>query len=736
MAYKNTPFPKQYTILSNKWGAVQNVDEAFNVMIIALIESKRYQQINIVDIIQDFNDKFGFSIPYFPMMRLLSNLCRKKILKRTHNRYLVNLDNEALDSIGESFWNDLENQERNQKMLLNRYVQFIATKYSEEITIEDAARVFNAFIEENGVVFIKNHEYEKSTTETYRFCVLLKELETSDGKLFAFVESAIVGRILSELVIFTGDRIDLKKSNAKVFLDTNIIFKLLGISTIDRSEYYKKLIKDMIDIGFKPYVYQHTYSEIVTILSSSEYWIGNYQFDPSKSSEATSYYIMNGKSRENVELQIANLQDDLESLGIYVYDMDYPQRIPVGVTDDKTYYDKIVSEYKRTNSQFNEGEMRNTVWDDAKSFFFTDFLNAGQNAFSFAGIQNIFVTHNETLSKVSKIQLSESGSKVEAAIPFCVSDVFWGNLIWANSSESLSIAGKQRLMTIVAAAFEPTVAVLHRLKEELDKLEKENKITKENCYFLKSNRMALDMLVRITEGDASKFTDSTPFEILDKIRSEAKDEGIKEEKVRNETEKHEIRKAHEKLECEHEEKYLKQLEQEKRDIDAQYQSLDGEKARLDKEKEKLKMCQKECVQKATKRCEHIRMAFLIGIVLWLIVGVVLLMKFNVLYSCVELIFGILVTLIFNNKLASWIIKDADLQEKIALIQNYEKMKEALILQYYKREKCTLKEIMQIEKQLSSIQVKKDDLARRTQENFEKQCEARGKIEKLKNSCVE
>ena len=48
----------------------------------------------------------------------------------------------------------------------------------------------------------------------------------------------------------------------------------------------------------------------------------------------------------------------------------------------------------------------------------------------------------------------------------------------------------------------------------------------------------------------------------------------------------------------------------------------------------------------------------------------------------------------------------------------------------------LKEIMQIEKQLSSIQVKKDDLARRTQENFEKQCEARGKIEKLKNSCVE
>ena len=80
----------------------------------------------------------------------------------------------------------------------------------------------------------------------------------------------------------------------------------------------------MIDIGFKPYVYQHTYSEIVTILSSSEYWIGNYQFDPSKSSEATSYYIMNGKSRENVELQIANLQDDLESLGIYVYDMDYP----------------------------------------------------------------------------------------------------------------------------------------------------------------------------------------------------------------------------------------------------------------------------------------------------------------------------------------------------------------------------------------------------------------------------
>lgn len=148
------------------------------------------------------------------------------------------------------------------------------------------------------------------------------------------------------------------------------------------------------------------------------------------------------------------------------------------------------------------------------------------------------------------------------------------------------------------------------------------------------------------------------------------------------------------------------------------------------------MRQKECAQKITKRCERIRMAFLIGIALWLIIGVVLLIKFDILYSCIEWVIGIFVMLIFNNKLSSWIIKDVDLQEKIALIQNYEKMKEALVLQYYKREKCTLEEITQIEEQLSSIQVKKDDLARRTQENFEKQCEARSKVEKLKNSYAE
>ena len=29
LAYKNTPFPKQYTILSNKWGAVQKGDGLF-----------------------------------------------------------------------------------------------------------------------------------------------------------------------------------------------------------------------------------------------------------------------------------------------------------------------------------------------------------------------------------------------------------------------------------------------------------------------------------------------------------------------------------------------------------------------------------------------------------------------------------------------------------------------------------------------------------------------------------
>ncbi|MBS7104620.1 MAG: hypothetical protein KH108_09085, partial [Faecalibacterium prausnitzii] len=29
LAYKNTPFPKQYTILSNKWGAVQRYAGGF-----------------------------------------------------------------------------------------------------------------------------------------------------------------------------------------------------------------------------------------------------------------------------------------------------------------------------------------------------------------------------------------------------------------------------------------------------------------------------------------------------------------------------------------------------------------------------------------------------------------------------------------------------------------------------------------------------------------------------------
>ncbi|WP_128118726.1 helix-turn-helix domain-containing protein [Faecalibacterium sp. OF04-11AC] len=100
MAYKNTPFPKQYTILSNKWGAVQSLKLFF--MPVVGVEPTRVIRT------RDFEFSGGFSIwCHLVIFKVIWCPTLKRKNNSTSNNFLINLRFFVAFPLGSDFsiWN-------------------------------------------------------------------------------------------------------------------------------------------------------------------------------------------------------------------------------------------------------------------------------------------------------------------------------------------------------------------------------------------------------------------------------------------------------------------------------------------------------------------------------------------------------------------------------------------------------------------------------------------------------
>ena len=102
-----------------------------------------------------------------------------------------------------------------------------------------------------------------------------------------------------------------------------------------------------------------------------------------------------------------------------------------------------------------------------------------------------------------------------------MTDLKWGTLIWFNSPATISIINRPRLVSAAYAAFRPSKELTEKLNKALVKLEKEGKVTPEECYFMKTSPIAQRMLTKITANNADKFIDMTPLDILKEIKGDA-----------------------------------------------------------------------------------------------------------------------------------------------------------------------------------------------------------------------
>lgn len=500
----------------------------FVPFVATLIKIKDYNEIDVNTICSDFQEEFGLTIPYHPMLILLNRAKKRGIIKQEQKTYYPNKD-KIKDY---DFSDKSEEQITEYDTFIGTFIDFAKDKFSIDITKDDADAAFISCLKQHDMELLfaaENNsilpEIKSSTSLNFLAYKFICNIYESRSEYFGLVKNMAIGHMLSAPLLYDNfDRFKGKLSKTNIFLDTNFIIRLLGYDGDLRKAAYNDLINVFKEHKNSLYIFQHTFEEVKGILSDALIWIDNPRYDPSKASQVLKYFRHNDYSKSDIDLEIAELEDNLDEKKIIIRAAPDPNEYQEFQINEEKLHEFITDVYKEF-VPLEEIELKDFVIQrDIKSISAISKYRRGSNPSSIKDVRCIFVTTNNSLALACK-KFEDSQAEYRNFIPSCVTDVFLGTIVWIQSPVKFYSLNEKKLLADCYAALQPNELLLKKYIDQLEKLKNRGEIGDEQYYLMKTNRMAMNLLQESTLGDHNNFTDRTPEEIWEEMSRSIKKEG-------------------------------------------------------------------------------------------------------------------------------------------------------------------------------------------------------------------
>ena len=349
---------------------------------------------------------------------------------------------------------------------------------------------------------------------------------------------------MKNTLFYTSSEKENSSSNAlNVYLDTPMIFALLGMDTKERQESYTHIIEEAKKAGMKLYVFDHNFEEATGIMERAARWALSNDYDPSKANKVAEYFHDSGMEDQDIHDFIAEVETTLNSMGInqdisaYLADENDFQ------ADEAHLYELIKTEYGARSLKYTTEEVYdNSIRTDVRSLVMIERKRAGGYSSNLKNTRQIFITTNGVVAKVSKDYASE-GELSRDKIPTCITADIFGTLLWMEFPEQNESYLSLKLLADCRALLRPTAQMIAQFNIHLDDAYKrgEEGLTEEKFLFLRSHPIVRTKLLDVTSGDYSQFADHTWRDVYAAIESHAQYEG--EQKYQAEKSDHEKTKV-------------------------------------------------------------------------------------------------------------------------------------------------------------------------------------------------
>jgi len=544
-------------ILTSNWQVnKRDYIENFIPFIATLIGKKCYKKVDIEEIVSDFQNEFGLTIPYHPMQSILIRAKRRGLIQKSGKSFLPIMDNVRKFE----FSSDTQKQMRQQEKVINEIRKFAKNNYKYEMTDENVEHSLIAFLKDYDleILFASEDkgllpEIKASKKDKFIINKYISMVYKSDPTIFRFIVDIAIGNLMANSLFYRDfSRFVGKLKDVCFYLDTPFIFRLIGLEGEQRASVYEEFIKTLHKEGACILLFRHTYEESYEILEECLNWVENVSYDPSRASAVLRYFVENNYTRIDVQRYINRIDTILSSNYIdssNIVEKPNKQKLAKYNENEEKIQKLIIDVYKDSNPVFDEIAKAKTLLRDVDSITSIYILRKGKRPRHFKDAGHIFMTTNGGIALASrKYELSRNGGSYN--IPACLTDTFVGTILWLQSPAKIFTINKRKLIADCYAALKPDAKLIKKWVFEVKKLYTEKQIDQNAYYFLRRDSMVFELLEEKTMGDVDSFDTSILTEIYNEITSEIKMKASK--KYIEELESHKkTRQKYTELETDH-----------------------------------------------------------------------------------------------------------------------------------------------------------------------------------------
>lgn len=401
--------------------------------------------------------------------------------------------------------------------------EFTAYGQTKEIAISsiDVSEFILDIIDDSDEKILSGEKVDEKdglTPFEYAWYSFAKEQGESRTELYSFVAALSASNITKQALFHTGEAVT-DYSNLHIYLDSPIVFSLLGMDDVSRTESYKQLIADMIKAKCNIHVLDHNFQEVDSIIARAAGWATNALYDLRKANNAARFFHDSQMDETEISEFCENVEIRLNELGITVKETAYDIFQDKFQEDENCLFDMIKARYTDHGYELSQ-EKQDSIRIDVQSIIMIYRERQGQTATRLQNAKHIMLTSNNAIANVCK-KYESNRSQQSGHIPACISADLFGAVLWLDSPMQMLEYQKKKLLADCYAFLKPDKVLLDKYMQSLDEARNADAIDEKKFLFLRTHKVVLDSLMDITKGDYARFNSNTYLEVYEDIQEKA-----------------------------------------------------------------------------------------------------------------------------------------------------------------------------------------------------------------------
>lgn len=510
-----------------------NILDTYFALVANMILERHLTVIEDTAIASEIKERYQIELPLPFVRQILGVSVKNNCFVEDHGKYSVVVETLSKYAFDETDFNERWEQ------LVQSFEEYCKQKEIDYSNVSISDFILDILDETDEIVFTSDATEDEQTTPPmeYAWYSFVRSEAEAKTKLYSFIAAVSASNITRQALFFDGDE-QADYSDLHVYLDSPIIFALLGMDDASRTEAYKKLIEDMQSVHCNVHVLDHNFQEVDGIIARASSWANSTEYDLRKANNAARFFHDSRMSDEEIAEFCESLEGKLNDLGITVKETHYDIYQNKFQEDENCLFDMVKSRYLEHGYGLTEDKEK-SIRVDVRSIVMVYRERQGQTATRLQNAKHIMLTSNNAIANVSKKY--ESNRSLQAGhIPACISADLFGAVLWLNSPLQMQEYQKKKLLADCYAFLKPSKALLNKYIQSLDEARAADKIDEKTFLFLRTHQVVLDSLMDITQGDYARFNSNTYLEVYDDIQSRAqkqyRDEAASHEQTKQELE--------------------------------------------------------------------------------------------------------------------------------------------------------------------------------------------------------